>query len=571
MATVRQRTRQCAAPALYRIEQLLLSSTILVGFALRLPLLARFSFHQDEAIYGYWALHGRYVDPFFLTVWPDKPPLFLGVLSAAFALFGESAAAARLVGIAASTLTIAGAGALARHWWGARAGVIAALLLALNPYAISFAPTAFTDPLLVLCGLLALTAAARRQIFWAGVWLGAAMMTKQQGVLFLPLVAGALPWRTSAENGAPWRSLQRLGGGLLLVVFPVVWWDSLRWAVAPSPWDIGAQNAAGFVWAPVTVWWARAEEWVMLSSLLLGGFGIWLLWLAGALVWVATAAVAPERPALQVRPVLLLAGWGVAYWLLHVVTTIEVWDRYLLPLVIPVTLLAAFGVNSLLAVLSAALGAGEVSLPPARPALPRAPIVHLQSLRLLLTSFGCLLLLVLGGPALQAAQGRLPVGGDHGAYAGLDTVVDWLEARTDAAPVLYHRTLGWHFRFYLFHSVETGRLDLRWYPSDVYLADNAAKTPHRPRYLVVAAWVPERNLAMNLAARHLMPYERLRAGSFVLYEIVGRSVALTPWRVCRPSSPITGSDRLSWRRLHLGAEPRQCLPAVPDVMGWGQL
>ena len=161
MVTAGQRDKQGSAISARHGERLFLISTILAGFALRLPLLDRFPFHQDEAIYGYWALYSRYIDPLFLKVWPDKPPLFLWLLSAAFNLFGGSAASARLVNIAASTLTIVVAATLARHWWGARAGMIAAVLLALNPFAISFAPTAFTDPLLVLCGLLALYAAAR--------------------------------------------------------------------------------------------------------------------------------------------------------------------------------------------------------------------------------------------------------------------------------------------------------------------------------------------------------------------------------------------------------------------------
>ena len=84
-------------------------------------------------------------------------------------------------------------------------------------------------------------------------------------------------------------------------------------------------------------------------------------------------------------------------------------------------------------------------------------------------------------PAFAAAQGRLPIGGDHGAYSGLDEVAAWLDARADAAPVVYQRNLGWHFQFYLFDALQAGRADLRWYPSSVALADNAAKSPHRPR------------------------------------------------------------------------------------------
>jgi len=554
-----------------RMERLFLICTIFAGFSLRLLLIDRFPFHQDEAIYGYWALYSRYVDPLFLAVWPDKPPLFLWLLSAAFALFGESAAAARFVNVAAGTLMIAVAAVLARHWWGTRAGVIAAVLLALNPFAISFAPTAFTDPLLVLCGLLALTAAARGRFFWAGVWLGAAMMTKQQGVLFVPLVLGALPWRAMVEGRTLGRGLLRFSGGLLLTVLPVLWWDSARWAVAPSPWDIGARNAAGFALAPVAAWPARFGEWSALAGFLLGGPVIWLLWLAGALALVAAVVRSERVRAVNWWPAALLAGWGAGYWMLHVVTTVQVWDRYLLPLVIPVTLLTAFGADRLLTIVPAEHGLGETSARPLRPAMHTAPIVQRQSPRLLLALIAGVLLIVLGGPAVQAAEGRLPVGGDHGAYTGLDEVVDWLDARADSAPVLYHRTLGWHFRFYLFHPVEAGQIDLRWYPSDVYLADNAAKTPHRPRYLVAASWSPERDLAMSLAARNLALHERLRAGNFVVYEIAEGQAEAAPWRVCRAPGVSGISDASSWPRLVLDAVTMQCqADGAPNTAGVGQ-
>ncbi len=442
--------------------------------------------------------------------------------------------------------------------------MIAAVLLALNPFAISFAPTAFTDPLLLLCGLLALYAAARGRHLWAGIWLGAAIMTKQQGVLFVPLVLAALPWRTRAGARSLVRGGLAFAGGLALVVLPVLWWDSLRWAVAPSPWDLGARNAAGAALAPFVTWLARAGEWRALSGMLLGGPAIWLLWLVGALALAAAVACSARVRAANWWPVVLLAGWGVAFWLLLVVTTVQVWDRYLLPLVIPVTLLAAFGADRLLALAPAEHGQSETSPQPLRRALHTVPIIQRQSPRLLLAIVAGVLLIVLAGPAVQAAEGRLPVGGDHGAYAGLDEVVAWLDARTESAPVLYHRTLGWHFRFYLFHPVEVGQIDLRWYPSDVYLADNAAKTPHRPRYLVVAAWAPERDLDVSLAARNLVLDERLRAGNFVVYEIAERPAESAPWRVCRLPAVASGSELVPWPQLKTGAAPMQC-PAADMV------
>lgn len=67
-----------------------------------------------------------------------------------------------------------------------------ALAMTLSPFAISFAPTVYTDPLLTLAGSLALCAATFGRRFWAGLWLGAAMMTKRQGLLYVPLVVAVL-------------------------------------------------------------------------------------------------------------------------------------------------------------------------------------------------------------------------------------------------------------------------------------------------------------------------------------------------------------------------------------------
>jgi hypothetical protein len=214
---------------------------------------------------------------------------------------------------------------------------------------------------------------------------------------------------------------------------------------------------------------------------------------------------------------------------LHIVTTVQVWDRYLLPLAPIVALLLAFTVETVLTV-------GVVSKPHISTNLERA----LWKPHLL----AALLVLALAWPAFAAAQGRLPIGGDHGAYSGLDEVAAWLNAHADAAPVVYQRNLGWHFQFYLFDALQSGRADLRWYPSSVALADNAAKTPHRPRYLVIADWSPARDLPAPLASRRLTVSERLRAGHFTVYEITETAPPPASWRVCREGARGEGRGAL---------------------------
>ena len=265
---------------------------------------------------------------------------------------------ARWINIIAGTLTIPVLAVCARRWWGQGAALVAALLAALSPFAVSFAPTAFTDPLLVLAGSLALALAVHRRWFWSGFWLGIAIMTKQQGLLFVPLtIACALcsPENIDASARSNAKGTSRRSAvayslrflvGLAIVVLPIFYWDSLRWAVAPSPWDLGATNVGGVTLLPAATWIKRTQEWAGLLWYLLASPWAWaayLLMLAAALV-----AVSRRRaPAASWLPALILAAWTGSLLLLHIITSVQVWDRYLLPLVVPLALLAGWAVAEL--------------------------------------------------------------------------------------------------------------------------------------------------------------------------------------------------------------------------------
>lgn len=518
-------------------ERTAIAATLLTGFALRWTLFDRFALHPDEAIYGFWALYSRHVDPLFLQVWPDKPPIFLWVLGGVFELFGATAPAARVPNLLFSTLSIAVVIALARHWWGTRAGLVAGLLMALNPFAISFAATAFTDPLMVLAGTLATYAAARRRPVWAGVWLGVAVMTKQQGLLFAPLVLAFL-WQPRQEGRRPVQHSLQLLAGLILIAAPILYWDSLRWAVAPSPWDLGARNAAGTALSNLATWPARWASWMALSRHLLGDPAVWLLLFGAVFLAWRHSDIRPRKSAL---PALLLLGWGVAFLVLHIISTVQVWDRYLLPLAPIVALLGGF---------LASWAAQSASNP--RAAVANSARNSLTAARILTNRssvtgvFLIVWLLLQTGPAVQAAQGKLALGGDRGAYTGIEEAAAWLAEHAETQPVVYHRDTGWHLQFHLFAPLQTSQIDLRWTPSAVQLADNAAKTPHRPRYLVETDWSPARDLSPQLAARNLRAEARLRIGRFTIYEITGYEIGGQPpnaatWRVCR-LSPHSGND-----------------------------
>jgi hypothetical protein len=540
--------------------RLLMAGLLVAGLALRLSLLNIFPFREDEAIYSYWALHLWQVDPLALQVWPDKPPLFLWILSAAFAGLGPSEASARLVNIFASLLTIPVVAATACHLWGRTAGLATALLLALNPFAISFAATAYTDPLLVLWGSLALHAAITGRGFWAGLWLGAAIMTKQQGLLYLPVVVGwwllVGGWGLGGRRGCadarrrgegqdevahPPPAIRNLQSairirntfhvsrfthyalritplllGLSLITLPILYWDSLRWQVAPSPWDLSVRNYGGFALAPLADWPARLAGWGDLLWYLAAHWTVWGA-LAGvgmrgcAEAWRRRCEEATIRGCADARMrgdvgkafLLLLGGWAVGFFLFHLITTSQIWDRYLLPLAPVFALLVGYALSQI----------QEKRLP--------AAVVLVVGL-------------LMAPPALTAARGEFPIGGDHGGYSGLHEMIDWLDENAPPASPLYHQALGWHYRFYFFDSEAPGqnRFDLRWYPHSVYLADNAAKVPHHRRFLVLPEWISIPALERDLAVRRLVAEERFSAGRFTLYELVGPPQTYCDWCVC---------------------------------------
>lgn len=497
----------------------------------------------DEAIYSAWALAAYHGDPWFLATWPDKPPLYLWTLGAAFQTLGNRPETAQFLNIGFTTLTIAVTAVTARVLWGAAAGLTAAALLALNPFALSFAPTAFTDPMLVLTGMLALAAAVRGRALWAGLWLGAAVMTKQQGLLYVPLIVGALWLGPRAQaTGHRWT---RALGGLLLVVVPVMLWDSLRWRVAPSPWDLSVRNYGPIAPAAPVAW---PDRWRLWQDLLYYLQADAVPWIVGGLVLACAGVVAwRTRPARPVGMALWLGVWAAAFIAFHVMTTIQPWDRYLLPLAPILALLLGWSVAVL----------GRVS--------PRGAAVA-----------ALLLVLTLVRPATVAAGGGLPVGGDKGAYTGLPAALAWIDAHVDAPYVLYHSRLGWHYRYYRFADSATGRADLRWFPSTTYLADNAEKTPHRPQFYVEPTWAVQADLAQRLAMRGLTLAERGRFGRFTLYEI-GRATATDPgkaapcsWCVSRTPGDehlVAGPRDRSWPRFPTvadGAVTRGAATGVTD-------
>ena len=569
--------------------RLTLLALLLLALALRAAPLTAHRFHEDEALYASWALLTA-EDPALISVPVDKPPLHIYLLAGFFRLLGPSETAARLSNLLASVISVALLYAVGRRAYDRPTALVATMLYTASPFAILFAPTAFTDPLLVLWMLLGLWAALAGRPFLAGLALGLAYATKQQGVLLAPLVVAVSVWRgsgrdketrgqgdkgTSGQVGSfpsllvslsPYLgSSAQMMVGFLPLFASVTWWDALRWHVQPSFWDRSLATYGGLILVPPAAWPERLADWAqllgyifvspLLNAILLIGLPA-LLWLAirpYALRATHHKAKGPGTGAapcpLSLAPCptscisLLLTTYVAAYFLLHLALSFQVWDRYLLPLVPLLCLLLARSIGCLLSLAHRLYRRFRVSGFGFQVSAIHYPISTRRSQKLtadcqvrrfpagldspaganydVLTLLIAALIIVLIRPAWLGASSQLPVGGDHGAYDGIDRLAAYVQTHLPPGATLYYHWLGWHLDYYL-HDVP---LKTVWYPDPQSLTELAAAHRHEVQAIVFPAWKDDRPVHQALAARGLLltpcftAYRGDGSRSFVLYVI----------------------------------------------------
>jgi 4-amino-4-deoxy-L-arabinose transferase-like glycosyltransferase len=482
-----------------------LLAILLLGLLLRLAPWGSNRFFEDEALYAYWGLQiASGADPMLDEEPVDKPPLYPYTLSLSFLLSAPRdnagrESAARLPSLLASMVSLILVYALGRRLFDTRTGLLAALLLALSPFDILFASTAFTDPLMVALVLGALVAAAGEQPGLAGILVGLAVATKQQGLFFLPLIV-AVGLLAPAQTGSKRDVLptNRLPGWLrialafILILVGVLWWDLSRLqrpgflaqslisygGLAPVHTGTLLQRGAEWLSMVAALWvspWFNAFLVAALLAWLFGGIaGWWQGW---------------------TRIDLALVAFIVAYLLLHWLLGFQVWDRYLLGLVPLVALLGARAFMSF-----------------------RSAIRTVLWQRVYTVLLLAVLIATLTGPAVAAARSELPYGGDHGAYDGIEDLASYMRTQAPPGSVLYHYWLGYHYRFYLYGAP----LRLHWYPDLADLIRDAQIYRREPRYIAFPSWRdPEPVVsALNRAGIRLVPvYQTTRRDGSVSFEL----------------------------------------------------
>jgi 4-amino-4-deoxy-L-arabinose transferase-like glycosyltransferase len=176
----------------------------------------------------------------FITV--DKPPASLWVMGLSGRIFGFTSLSMLvpqvLEGVAAVALLYAGV----KRWFGASAGLIAGLVLAVTPVAALMFRFNNPDALLVCllvagayCLVRALEGASTRWVLAAGTMIGFAFLAKMMQA-FLVLPAFGLVYLVAAPSGLRRRALQ-LGAGALAILVSAGWWVALvaLWPVGSRP------------------------------------------------------------------------------------------------------------------------------------------------------------------------------------------------------------------------------------------------------------------------------------------------------------------------------------------------
>jgi len=176
----------------------------------------------------------------------EKPPLFAWTMAAGYAVFGVSAAAARVPAFLFGVGAVVVAYLLGRRCGGRLAGLLAAaVLLTCNEFA-STSRRALIDTALtffVACGHLALLRArddvsfGRRTYAFAAAGLAAALAFLTKGPVGPALIAG--PPLVAAAIGAEWTFVRR-------ATIRLAAWSALFLALVAGPWILALQRAAGW-------------------------------------------------------------------------------------------------------------------------------------------------------------------------------------------------------------------------------------------------------------------------------------------------------------------------------------
>ncbi len=296
----------------------------------------------DESIYLRWAEIIEHQGEWFVSLLDGKPPLSYWLYAVCrFILPSDPLLGPRVVSAVAGTLATFGIFRIGVHVGGRRAGLAAASLYAVLPWAMVYDRLAYAESLVNLAGVAiawaAIAAFDRERSEWlavalAGLMLGLGLFTKTTALLFfhVPLLA-ALLWKRES-----WRSIAPKLGLLyaIALVFPC-----LSWLLTPDAPQLESSNVllhkthffyspAEFAASPLAGWFAHA-----------GLFGESII---GYLTWpgvVAALAAAFWLARRSTRGCVFLLGLSVLPLLVEMTVLTKYFSRYPFPHIWPLLVL----------------------------------------------------------------------------------------------------------------------------------------------------------------------------------------------------------------------------------------
>lgn len=450
---------------------------VIIGVAaiLRLSLIAANRFHGDEALYCNWGLLIASGKDIFLRkgLIVDKPPVWPYTLALFFKVFGHTETAARLPNVIASLVGIVVVYEIALELFDRRAAILSAILLAFSPFDAQFAPTAFTDPLMVTSAFASCLLALRGRHLPAGIAMGLAMMTKPTAVIFAPLVIvlASLSLIKKGEGRRLGRAAVHLGLGLGAVVLAVVAWDLVIRIGSVNFLSASAARYGGLRVAPVEKLLPRVQGWLQHLQYLTGSRVLNVTLIVGTVCLLAYGVWRRRERAGWVFE-WVLAGFFLYFVAVHTVLTFSIWDRYML------------GLASIVAILLSRVILLPHDVLSRREGSDRAQVAYLVVLSLLLVA-------AIRHPTQVALRYGFPVGGDHGSFQGIDDVANYFKGNAPEGSVVFHKWLGWHYSCYLFDVP----LDFYYYPSFEFVLKSSQQLSTYEKYIVFPSWTDPSGLA----------------------------------------------------------------------------
>ena len=315
---------------------------------------------------------------------------------------------------------------------------LAGILVALSPLRIVFAPTAFTDMPMLLFGTLALWMALRGQWGWSGVWFIVSISAKPQIIFYLPLLLALLTF-----YAYKYKNIRIIPISFLYFFIPVIFgvlllwgWDAIRVTNgAESFYQLGQSRYTVTTLTSIADYPARFWEWWQTTQYLFGHAVL----TSSIMIFAVFRMFFFKKISAYIA---LLWGWLFSFFAIHIVLTINLFDRNQI-IILPI------------AVMIVALSFTRETRTNFR-----------RKYRNVATFLLGILLLFF---AIQASQWRLPIGGDDGQHDGIDELANYLNSKP-VATVIYDRWLDWELDYYMGQWTDKRRV---FYPTPELLVEGA--------------------------------------------------------------------------------------------------